>query len=258
MRVNGTDAFNLLQKLISQDLSGLGAHAPVAYSLLLTPQGKYLHDFFVIWTANALYLDTPAHQTDAIIGTLNKYKLRSDVAFEPMPEKHVRLFATAVDAFLCVPDPRAAGLGYRIWGDELTAIDSDYEQKLTCAGVVEPSFELISGASMPIEFGLQNLHAISFTKGCYLGQELTARMQHKGLAKRVVIVAKADNNQVVAGDFEGAVKDTATVEIGAIIRTCTTADATYFLLHVLRDRADETVFNVQRSGCGTAVQLARC
>lgn len=254
MRVTGADGLHLLQKLVSQDLSGLGAAAPAAYTLLLTPQGKYLYDFFVLWTADALYLDTPANQTDAVITCLNRYKLRSDVSFAIMPETFLQLSEKPADGLLCVADPRSGQLGYRIWGGPPAVIDSSYEQRLTAAGVVEPSVELISGSSMPIDFGLQNINAISFTKGCYLGQELTARMQHRNLAKHVILVAKIQHNQNVGTNFECVVKDTSGVEIGTVLRVA----MPYFLLHIRQQYGDETTFNLSLgAGCST-VQLARC
>lgn len=240
--VSGADALSLLQKLVSQDLSALSAANPIAYTLLLTPQGKYLHDFFVIWHDGALFIDVPATQAEALVAALTKYKLRSDITFTPQPDMHLRLQQQPDDAFICVADPRAHGLGFRIWDKVAGPSDSDYGQTLTRHGIVEPSLELIVGTSMPIEYGLQNMHAISFTKGCYLGQELTARMQHKDLAKRRVVVAKAEDNQRLEDTFQSIIKDTNGVEIGAVIRTCTP----YALLHVMRDHAADGVFNLPR------------
>lgn len=253
MRVAGADRLNLLQKLVSQDLAGLGPAQPVAYTLLLTPQGKYLYDFFVLWAPDALYLDAPTSQTGEIITTLNKYKLRSDVTFQLLPDMFIQLRDAPVDGLLCVQDPRAERLGFRVWTTVAAGADSDYGQKLTVAGVVEPALELISGVSMPVEFGLQNMHAISFTKGCYLGQELTARMHHRDLAKRVIVIAKFEDNQDVEGDFESVVRGADGAEIGSVLRV----SPPIVLLHLMRYFAEQKVFLLQRTGSGQQSRLVR-
>lgn len=254
LRLSGADRLNWLQKLISQDISALGPEQPAAYSLLLTPQGKYLYDFFVIYTPHHLYIDVAHAQADALVEALGKYKLRSDIRFEPLPAMNIHLMAEAGEGLLCVRDPRAESLGYRVWRESPSEAYPDYGRTLTMLGLVEPSLELISGTSMPIEYALHTMHAISFTKGCYIGQELTARMQHKDLAKHRVIVAKSEDYQQIAGGLEPSVKDTNGVEIGTVIRSV----SSYALLHVKRDHAGDSVLYVQRSSDGHAIQLARC
>lgn len=259
--VSGADGLALLDKLVSQDLSDLGPERPVAYTLLLTPQGKYLYDFFVIWAEGGLYLDVPASQADGIVATLNKYKLRSDAAFAPRDDLNIQLTQTPVaGAVIAVPDPRspvaAGGLGLRCWSANPGVVDSDYVQTLTRLGVVEPSIELQSGTAMPIEFGLQNQNAISFEKGCYMGQELTARMQHKGLAKHQLVVAKTMDDQALAGSFNADVFDTQGATIGTVIRIA----SPYALLHIVRDAngvIEQPVFELQRSDDSVKIQLAR-
>lgn len=257
LAVTGADRLTLLQKLVSQDLSTLGPDQPVAYSLLLTPQGKYMFDFFVLHGENALYLDVPAQQADSLLATLQKYKLRSDVAFATLPHQLQLRDARVKEAFLCVADPRRAGphagLGYRIWAEGPAGCDAGYAQKLTAAGVVEPWLEMISGTSMPLEFGLQHNNAISFTKGCYLGQELTARMQHRDLAKHMIVAAKIQENQQLPDDIGGATLSANGVTIGRVLRGA----APYVLAQVMRAHASDEPLMLT-TPTGAHMPLARC
>lgn len=189
----GADALDLLQRLTSNDLSGIDLfgdeEGEARYTLLLTPQGKYLHDFFVVQMEGNLYLDAPAAQAEALIATLRRYNLRGDASFELLSERYAMSSPVQVDALLAFQDPRHEGLGWRLWqaGEAKSDDSSAYLKRRIELSVVEPAEDMIAGESLPMEFSLDMQNAISFEKGCYTGQEMTARMRHRDLTKHRVV-----------------------------------------------------------------------
>ncbi len=190
LRVSGNDATPFLQGLISNDLELLKSQ-PAIYGALLTPQGKFLHDMFVIRHENSLLLDVEAARADDFVTRLRRYKLRAKVEIEPM-DKTWRVYAswpaksydTKAELF---PDPRLADLGFRIITETQiieTAMPQDYDRHRLGLGVSEGSGDMEIEKSTLIEGNYDFLNGISWTKGCYVGQELTARMHYRGLAKK--------------------------------------------------------------------------
>jgi tRNA-modifying protein YgfZ len=219
LRLDGKDGLDLLQKLGTQDLlDGIATH----YSLLLTPQGRYLFDFFVINTNGTLYVDIAAHRADDFITTINKYKLRSELDITRILPASVEITLqqpeSADGALAVYVDPRHPDLGWRIWRpiERFSDLDvpHDYKKILTERDIIEPSYEMTPGEDLPLEFGLHNAHAISFTKGCFLGQELTSRTHHKHLIKHRIMHVSADHVMAAktpAHDIQGNV-------IGEVVR----------------------------------------
>jgi folate-binding protein YgfZ len=192
LRLDGADALAFLQKLVTQDLAQLPA-----YTLLLSPQGRYVFDFFVVQEHGAVFVDVAAHQAEELAATLNKYKLRSDVTISRVAPASVEIILQrgAAPALLAFADPRHESLGWRVWRARERFSDAappaDYKIILTRLGMAEPAHELRPNHDLPLEFGLQHANAISFTKGCFLGQELTARTHHKHLIKHIILVVDA-------------------------------------------------------------------
>ena len=197
----GADALGLLQRLTSNDLSPLETGEGGIYTLLLTPQGRYLHDFFVFRSGGDLYLDVPAAQVEALVVTLRKYNLRGDAVFAVVPGMYARL--SDAPAGLAFRDPRHTELGWRCWSDEVATNDDAYQVRRIGLGLVEPSTDMKPGTSLPLEFGLESLNAISFSKGCYTGQEMTARMQNRGLAKHRLVAGTPGDEGVMIAEAGG-------------------------------------------------------
>ena len=173
LRISGSDARNFLQGLITNDVNKL-EHGLV-YTALLTPQGKYLADFFLVPDGENILLDTDAAQSDALAKRLSMYKLRADVAIEP-DERQVTLgtSATPNGAFL---DPRSPDLGWRSYsGHPSEAVDWTALNVKLC--IPSTGIELAPD-SFILEMGFERLNGVDFKKGCYVGQEITARMKHK-------------------------------------------------------------------------------
>jgi len=202
-RLGGADALGFLQGLTSNDLMPLGKGPGIVWTALLTPQGKYLADFFVVNTGEALLLDLPDAIADATLRRLAMYRLRADVQFLPSADRVRRgLGPVPPDA---LPDPRHPALGWRAYGPAVgTAPTIDWDAIRVAHLIPESGVELIPEETYILEAGFERLHGVDFRKGCYVGQEVTARMKHKtdlrkGLV-RVAITGTAAVGSPVLGD----------------------------------------------------------
>ena len=192
--IEGADALPFLQGLVSNDVLRLGKGPGIVWAALLTPQGKYLADFFILRQGDALFLDLPEAVAEATLRRLTMYRLRADVRLSPAA-LHVQrgLGEAPPDA---LPDPRHPALGWRRYGVEAgTAPRIDWDAIRVAHVIPETGRELIVDDSYILESGFERLHGVDFRKGCYVGQEVTARMKHKtelrkGLA-RVRITGEA-------------------------------------------------------------------
>jgi folate-binding protein YgfZ len=169
----------------------------------LTPQGKYLADFFVVNTGETLLLDINESLADTTLRRLTMYKLRSDVAFGQSALVAIRgLDPAPADA---LPDPRHEALGWRAYRSLGDAPQIDWNAIRVAHVIPETGIELIPDETYILEAGFEALHGVDFRKGCYVGQEVTARMKHKtdlrkGLV-RVRIEGQAEPGaEILAGD----------------------------------------------------------
>lgn len=170
-RITGKDRESFLQGLVTNDVS----KAPV-YAALLTPQGKYLADFFVVPDGDGLLLDVDAGQADDLMRRLSMYKLRSDVQIAPTDIVVTRGTGNAPDG--AVADPRDPAMGWRGYGvGQDDGTDWDAVRVAHC--IPEAGAELVANDSYILEMGFERLKGVDFRKGCYVGQEVTARMKHK-------------------------------------------------------------------------------
>ncbi len=266
LRISGADRVAFLQGLLSQDIHKLSAQA-AQFSLLLTPQGKYLFDLFLYEEGDSILLEAEAERLDDLISLLKRYKLRAAVEFEDCrgsafvyvlwgkqaletlgletPEKRAWNFAGGLIAV----DPRHEGLGVRailrlgfnalgwIKGHEFKPAKSAAYQALRYRlGVPEGSMELSIESTTALEANLDKLNAISFTKGCYVGQELTARMHYRALLKRRYTTLTYTGDTPKSGDM---LKDDAGQEAGQIICAVETAEGIGLALALLKIEAAE-------------------
>ena len=173
-RFSGRDVLSFLQGMVSNDVLPLGKGPGVVWAALLTPQGKYLADFFVVNAGDALLLDIKDSIAEATVRRLNMYRLRSDVQIMAFDLQVTRGLGAAPAGAL--PDPRHPTLGWRVYGAAggPPAIDWDAIRVAQC--IPETGIELIPDDSYLLESGFERLHGVDFRKGCYVGQEVTARM----------------------------------------------------------------------------------
>jgi len=188
LRISGDDAVPFLQGLVSNDVTKL-AQQGILYAALLSPQGKFLHDFFLIAHDGAILIDCEKSRRDDLVKRLSLYKLRSKVIIEPVAMTVAAIWdeeiKTSGDIF---QDPRLPPLGYRIIGEtiqrEYPAPFDAYEKLRLSLGVPDGSRDMIPDKTLLLECGFEALHGVDFNKGCYVGQEVTARSKFRAQLRK--------------------------------------------------------------------------
>jgi tRNA-modifying protein YgfZ len=197
IRLSGEDIRGFLQGLVTNDVLG---DLPV-WAGLLTPQGKALFDFIIWADGDDILIDCEATQADALAKRLTIYRLRRPITI-------------ARDEALAVhwsrepgqgsPDPRNPALGQR-WIAAASDPATDWHAHRLSLGIVEGQAELGDGATLWLEANAREQHGVSFTKGCYIGQENTARMHHRDKVNRhlAVVAAQSDPGEKVRVWYPG-------------------------------------------------------
>lgn len=197
LRVSGEQAEEFLQNLVSNDVSKAGMGRAV-YATLLTPQGKFLHDFFVVRDRNGFLLDCEADRLDDLKRRLTMYKLRAKVDLADETDRWLvyAVLGGAMEAELLFDDPRHPDLGQRaivrasepVGGTE--APFEAWDTRRIALGIPDGSRDIEIEKSFLLEHRMDEFNAIDFKKGCYVGQELTARTKYRGnVRKRLTRVA---------------------------------------------------------------------
>ena len=177
LRVGGPERLAFLQGLVTNDVNRLAAQG-IVYAAILTPQGKFLADFFLVADGESVLVDTDAALADDLLRRLTLYRLRSKVTIERVDMPVTRGLGPAPQGAL--NDPRHPGMGWRLYGESLEQGEPvDWDARRVRACVPETGAELIPGESYILEQGFERLDGVDFRKGCYVGQEVTARMHHK-------------------------------------------------------------------------------
>ncbi|MBM7068275.1 folate-binding protein YgfZ [Actibacterium sp. 188UL27-1] len=203
LRLSGPDMSDFLQGLITNDIARLADG--LVYAAILTPQGKYLADFFLLQSADDILLDVAAPLAADLTKRLTMYKLRAKVEIAPTD---IKVLVGDGDAPAgAFTDPRHAKLGWRAYGDIAGTYD-DYDRQRIRYMVPESTIELIPNDSFILEMNFEALNGVDFKKGCYVGQEVTARMKHKtnlrkGLA-RVAIDGSAEPGAEITANGKSA------------------------------------------------------
>lgn len=208
--VTGPDAKKLLAGLVTNDMALLDRQ-PALYAALLTPQGKILFDFLIVAADGGYLLDTDRVRAPDLAKRLSLYKLRADVAIADLSGAFDVGAAWGDDAHplaagdLVYADPRLAALGVR-WlarrdgiprdeADDQPATSDDnaaaYHAHRVALGVPQGGRDFDFGDIFPHEALLDQLHGVSFTKGCFVGQEVVSRMQHRTTVRKRVVMVEA-------------------------------------------------------------------
>jgi folate-binding protein YgfZ len=212
LAVGGDDRCAFLQGLVSNDVAKVGP-MQACYAALLTAQGKYLHDFMIVEWASALLLDGERARLADLKRRLSIYRLRARVSLDERPDLAVAaVFGSGALEILGLPaepgaarpfahglafvDPRLAALGARCLlprqqaaaalaaaGLAETGFEAYDSLRLAC-GVADGSRDLVIEKTVLLEAGFDELNGVDWNKGCYIGQELTARTKYRGLVKR--------------------------------------------------------------------------
>ena len=193
LSVSGEDRVSFLQGLVSNDVAQ-ATDASAVWAALLTPQGKWLADFFITASGDRLLLDVEAAQAASLAQRLTRFRLRAKVTVEAIPvQVHVGWDEPAPSG--AVPDPRLPEAGWRLlWehGPAATADAEAYDRHRLALGLPDGSRDMEAEKTTLLEAGFDELHGVSWTKGCYMGQELTARTKYRGLLKRRLIPVRAE------------------------------------------------------------------
>ena len=206
IRVSGADARDFLQNIVTNEMDAVTLER-AGYGALLTPQGKIICDFFVVALSEedggGFLLDTPLLQTADLMKRLKLYKLRSKVVLEDLSEASAVIASTDGGTLptdgVVYTDPRLPAMGQRAivdreGVDEIAPAPMEaYLAHRVSAGIPEGGRDFAYGDTFPHEALLDQIGGVSFKKGCYVGQEVVSRMQHRGTARtRVVPVAFFD------------------------------------------------------------------
>jgi len=264
LSVGGTDAEDFLQGLITNDVRKPLMGQPI-FAALLTPQGKFLHDFFITAGHETLLIDVDAEGIDDLKRRLSMYRLRSSVTIDTVPDD-IAVWAIwgpnsvkAGAAGLAFPDPRLEALGHRAIGpktladrfrsvDFTEATEADYDRWRLSHGVPAGSKDLIREKSALLESNYDVLAAISWDKGCYMGQELTARTRYRGLVKRRLAQFTFDGDKLPQGApilHEGR-------QVGDVRSTTSGLGLASMRLDALK-AAHENTFDVEGASIGVRV-----
>ncbi len=204
LEINGADRVAFLNGLASNDVSKAGPGQAV-WAALLTPQGKYLVDFFILSDGERLLLDMPLAEIPALLQKLRRFKLRAAVDIKDSSEQ-LQVFA-AWDGVppqipLTAADPRLPHAGYRCLsedGVQSNATVQDYAAHRIALGLPDGVPDLEPDKTLLLEAGFDELSGVDWEKGCYMGQELTARTKYRGLIKRRLLPVKLERPGIPAG-----------------------------------------------------------
>lgn len=191
IRITGEDRVSFLQGLVSNDVAAVAPGHGI-WTALLTPQGKWLADFFVLAEGESFLLDAERAQLAMLAERLKRFRLRSKVSIDGAAELSVYAAwdGKPDGGATAAPDPRLPEAGWRLIASHpvtTNATAAEWDIHRLSLGLPDGSRDLESEKTVLLEAGFDELSGVSWTKGCYLGQELTARTKYRGLVKRRLV-----------------------------------------------------------------------
>ena len=201
IEISGDEAEVFLDNILTCKVIGL-ANNEASFGALLTPQGKILFDFFLIKTSTGYLFDIASNLSNDFIKRLTFYRLRAKVLIEAKPELNIVASwgsATPVSTTR-IKDPRLDAMGTRDYsGQAPTGEEADYTLHRIKNGIPQGGHDFQYGDAYPHEVLMDQFGGVDFKKGCYVGQEVVSRMQHRGTAKKRVVIITADGNLPTCG-----------------------------------------------------------
>lgn len=191
LAISGSDRVDFLQGLITNDVTR--AEGGIIYAALLTPQGKFIADFFVVGRADDLLIDVNASVAPQLFQRLSMYRLRADVQISETELIVSRGTGTPPPAALA--DPRHPAMGWRLYGDTDQSDDTDWTG-LRVANLVPTTGRELTPDTYILEAGFERLNGVDFKKGCFVGQEIVARMKHKTTLRKGLARVRIDGSAV--------------------------------------------------------------
>jgi len=197
--VTGADRVGFLNGLVSNEVANAGPGRAV-WAALLTPQGRYLADFFIFAAGEVLLLEVLAADIELLLPKLRRFKLRAAVELADVSDRY-KVYAgwdgPIPEAGVAAPDPRSAAAGWRVLSEVALAANAtleEYAAHRIGLGLPDGPPDLEADKTLLLEAGFDELGGVAWDKGCYMGQELTARTKYRGLVKRrLVPVALAES-----------------------------------------------------------------
>jgi len=199
IKLGGPDAHEFLQGLVTNDVTK--AKDALVYAALLTPQGKYIADFFIATDPaddTSLLIDVATSHASLLAQRLSMYRLRADVQIEESPLILSRGTGNAPEG--ARPDPRHPALGWRLISDSSQSDTTDWNALRVAHVIPETGIELTSDTYI-LEAGFERLNGVDFRKGCYVGQEIAARMKHKTELKKGLVQVSISGRAPIGTDI---------------------------------------------------------
>jgi folate-binding protein YgfZ len=206
IRLTGTDSRDFLQGLITNDIAA--AVSGLVYAALLTPQGKFIADFFIAARDDGFLIDVATSHAPTLAQRLMMYRLRANVQIEESPMVVSRGMGPAPQG--AMPDPRHGDLGWRLYDTTEHSDNTDWDDLRVRLAVPETGIELTADTYI-LEAGFERLNGIDFRKGCYVGQEIAARMKHKTELKKGLVQVAIEGSAPVGTDITAGDKSAGTL-----------------------------------------------
>lgn len=217
IKVSGKNIANFFQNIITNDIFKLTSHNAL-YSSILTPQGKYLIDFFIIKDKDNFILECNNNQAENLIKEFKKYDIRNDITFslsnelksclilskdlnEDLEKKLLNKKLINDKEFIFFEDPRSKGFLVRVWAKErillekkiISSTQSEIDLERIKHTIPNSEKDMEQNKSFILNYNFENLNALSFKKGCFIGQENTARQKYRGTQKYILKTIKSLN-----------------------------------------------------------------
>jgi folate-binding protein YgfZ len=231
--VSGADRVTFLNGLVSNDVA-LAAPGRAVWAAMLSPQGRYLMDFFILYDTDRLLLDAPREHIPDLIKRLSRFRLRSNVTLDDFSDTlhvHAAWSGLPPEIPLTAPDPRLPEAGLRSLSETIFESDTTtaaYTAHRIALGLPDGPPDLEPEKTLLLEAGFDELNGVDWQKGCYMGQELTARTKYRGLVKRRLIPVSLESSAPSPGTpilAEGAEVGTIRSAAGALALAMLRTDA---------------------------------
>jgi tRNA-modifying protein YgfZ len=199
LSLEGAETENFLHNLVTADILGL-AEGEARYAALLIPQGKILFDFFVLKTAEGYLLDCAASQLEELTKRLMFYRLRAKIAISERKDLEVGVSPERPTGIMAYADPRIPLIGWRMIVEKSgLPTGTGYNAARIALGLADSDGDIGSGELFPHEANFDQMDAVSFTKGCYIGQEVVSRMEHRATARSRILPVTFDGAALPRG-----------------------------------------------------------
>lgn len=211
IEISGPDRKSFLQGLISNDINSLTSDNLI-YSLMLTANGNFLFDFFISENSDKIYLDIDENRSQEILKKLSLYKLSANIKLQIIDNLKIIFLDQKSDEIPSFIDPRNSKIGFRTIlspenlkkiqnNSNFTEKNINFYNKIRFNLKIPDHNDLIIKKSIPAEYGFFDLNSINFTKGCYIGQEVMARIKYKGvIRKKIYLIEILGDNSFKKND----------------------------------------------------------